>query len=193
MYTYGITYIITISYVGYQSATYTIQKIENATDTKNTAGTTNTTNKIYLAGATEQSDNPQTYSNVNCYASGGKLYSNAKEVVNLSDTQALTNKTYNGYTLAAASAKAVDTSITTASTSTNLPTSQAVANFVEGKGYITSYTETDPVFTASAAYGITSTNITNWNGKQNQILSGTTDPSNSLGVNGDVYIKYSIS
>lgn len=29
------------------------------------------------------------------------------------------------------------------------------------------------------------------NTKQNQILSGTTDPSNSLGVNGDVYIKYS--
>jgi len=30
-------------------------------------------------------------------------------------------------------------------------------------GYLTSYTETDPVFTASPASGITSTNITNWN------------------------------
>ena len=29
--------------------------------------------------------------------------------------------------------------------------------------YLTSYTETDPVFTASAAAGITSTNISNWN------------------------------
>src|SRR6056300_1386752 len=29
-------------------------------------------------------------------------------------------------------------------------------------GYLTSYTETDPVFSASAASGITSTNITNW-------------------------------
>ena len=37
----------------------------------------------------------------------GHLYSNSKQVVNLSDTQALTNKTYNGYTLAAACAKAV--------------------------------------------------------------------------------------
>ena len=46
--------------------------------------------------------------------------------------------TFNGYTLAAASAKAVDTSISAASTSTNLPTSAAVASFVEGKGYITS-------------------------------------------------------
>ena len=43
--------------------------------------------------------------------------------------------TINGYTLAAASAKGVDTSISTGSTSTNLPTSAAVASFVEGKGY----------------------------------------------------------
>jgi hypothetical protein len=31
------------------------------------------------------------------------------------------------------------------------------------EGYLTSFTETDPVFSASAASGITSTNITNWN------------------------------
>lgn len=30
-------------------------------------------------------------------------------------------------------------------------------------GYISSYTETDPVFVAHVAYGITSTNISNWN------------------------------
>ena len=29
-------------------------------------------------------------------------------------------------------------------------------------GYITGYTETDPIFTASAAYGISSSDITNW-------------------------------
>lgn len=46
--------------------------------------------------------------------------------------------TFNGYSLAGASAKAVDTSISAGSTSANLPTSQAVASFVEGKGYITS-------------------------------------------------------
>ena len=43
----------------------------------------------------------------------------------------------NGYTLAAASEKGVDTTITAGSTSTNLPTSAAVAAFVEGKGYTT--------------------------------------------------------
>ena len=45
------------------------------------------------------------------------------------------------YALNAAGAKGVDTSIAAASTSTNLPTSNAVAAFVEGKGYITSYTD----------------------------------------------------
>jgi hypothetical protein len=33
----------------------------------------------------------------------------------------------------------------------------------DNSAYLTSYTETDPVFLASAAYGITSTNISNWN------------------------------
>lgn len=42
------------------------------------------------------------------------------------------------YTLGAACAKAVDSSIAAASTSTNLPTSKAVATFVEGKNYLTS-------------------------------------------------------
>lgn len=41
-------------------------------------------------------------------------------------------------TLAGAAVKAVDTSISAGSTSTNLPTSAAVASFVEGKGYVTS-------------------------------------------------------
>ena len=36
---------------------------------------------------------------------------------------------------------------------------------IESKGYITAYTESDPVFQASAASGITSQNITNWNNK----------------------------
>ena len=38
--------------------------------------------------------------------------------------------------------------------------------------YLTSYTETDPVYSSSAASGITSSDITNWNNK----LSSETDP-----------------
>lgn len=52
----------------------------SSSDTKNTAGTTNSTSKLFLAGATSQAANPQTYSNVNCYASGGYLYSNGQKV-----------------------------------------------------------------------------------------------------------------
>ena len=39
------------------------------------------------------------------------------------------------------------------------------SDLTNDSGYITSYTETDPVFTASPAHGITSSDITNWNGK----------------------------
>lgn len=99
-------------------------------DTKNTAGSTADASKLYIVGAKSQAANPQTYSQANAYITAGKVYSNAKEVVNLSDTQALTNKTYNGYTLGAACAKAVDTSIATGSTSANLPTSAAVASAI---------------------------------------------------------------
>ena len=40
-----------------------------------------------------------------------------------------------------------------------------VSAFTNDAGYITGYTETDPVFTASPANGITSANISSWNGK----------------------------
>ena len=52
--------------------------------------------------------------------------------VTLNGNQALTNKTYNGYTLAAACAKGVDENAISSSTSTNLPTSKAVAAYVDG-------------------------------------------------------------
>lgn len=107
------------------------------TDTKNTAGSTNSSSKLFLIGATTQGANPQTYSNANVYVSSttdseGKtyynLYSNGIQVVNLSDAQALTNKTYNGYTLAAACAKGVtdSTSAGAISTGTNLVTERDV-------------------------------------------------------------------
>lgn len=61
-----------------------------------------------------------------------------KQLIDNSSSQALTNKTYNGYTLAAACAKGVVTSV---DTSANLPTSNAVKTFVEGKGYVTTDTK----------------------------------------------------
>ena len=45
----------------------------STTDTKNTAGSTNTTSKLYLIGATSQNSSPQTYSNASVYTTGGAL------------------------------------------------------------------------------------------------------------------------
>ena len=109
------------------------------TDTKNTAGSTDSSSKLFIIGATSQAANPQTYSQDTAYVgTDGHLYSNSKQVVNLSDTQALTNKTYNGYTLADACAKAV---VTTVDSGASLPTSGAVKTFVENKGYVTTDTK----------------------------------------------------
>lgn len=72
------------------SGTGSVDVTFSATDTKNTAGTTNSTKKLYLVGAETQDTNPQTYSNVNCYTSGGKLYSNGYETYTSNN---LTSKT----------------------------------------------------------------------------------------------------
>ena len=46
------------------------------TDTKNTAGSTDTSSKIFLVGATSQAANPQTYSDNQIYATNGQLDAN---------------------------------------------------------------------------------------------------------------------
>ena len=41
------------------------------------------------------------------------------------------------------------------------------SDLTNDSGFITGYTETDPVFVASPAHGISSNDISNWNGKSN--------------------------
>lgn len=54
----------------------------STTDTKNTAGATDTSSKIYLVGATTQGANPQTYSHDTAYVGvDGCLYSNDEQVL----------------------------------------------------------------------------------------------------------------
>lgn len=54
----------------------------STTDTKNTAGATDTSSKIYLIGALDQTANPQTYSQDTAYVgTDGKLYSDNKVVL----------------------------------------------------------------------------------------------------------------
>ena len=58
-----------------------ISSSDTNTDTKNTAGSTNTSSKIFLVGATSQAANPQTYSHDTAYVgTDGCLYSNSKKV-----------------------------------------------------------------------------------------------------------------
>lgn len=52
------------------------------TDTKNTAGATNTSSKIFLVGATSQAASPQTYTHDTAYVgTDGCLYSNSQKVL----------------------------------------------------------------------------------------------------------------
>ena len=53
-------------------------------DTKNTAGATNTSNKIFLIGATAQGANPQTYTQDTAYVgTDGCVYSNGHRVIDI--------------------------------------------------------------------------------------------------------------
>ncbi len=60
-------------------------------DTKNTAGSTDSSSKLFLIGATSQAANPQTYSHDTAYVgTDGCLYSNSKKV--LTDHQDISGK-----------------------------------------------------------------------------------------------------
>ena len=106
---------------------------------------TDTNDKVKQIGVPSHPE-PAAYGGYNILLAYGNEPSNTDEI-NFTRKSAMvydpaskaltTGGTVNGYTLNAASAKPVDSSISAGSTSTNLPTSQAVASFVEGKGYTT--------------------------------------------------------
>ena len=93
------------------ACTYTLGKSVPSdavfTDTKNTAGSTDTSSKIYLIGATSQAANPQTYSQDTAYVgTDGCLYSGGNKVEVVSNNAGYHNSVYRG--------KSLGTSITTA-------------------------------------------------------------------------------
>ena len=64
--------------------------VTDSGNTLNTAGSTDTSSKIFLIGATSQADNPQTYSHDTAYVgTDGCLYSNNKKVMVAGDVQEL--------------------------------------------------------------------------------------------------------
>lgn len=74
-----------------------------------------------------------------------------------------------------------------------LPSTTAIpsktSDLTNDSGFLTSYTETDPIFSASAAAGITSTDISNWNAKvsDDKTWNGVTlDKTSSAGYTGYV-------
>ena len=98
---------------GTKSATITVNGTgydiysTNNDDTKNTAGSTNTSSKIFLIGATSQAANPQTYSHDTAYVgTDGKLYSASKVVLvggsNASSSVTITPTTTDVYSMTSA-------------------------------------------------------------------------------------------
>jgi len=88
------------------------------------------------------------------------------------DVNVIESITFNGSTVPVDSSKNAAITYSAPVTSVNgntgavtisVPTK--VSDLTNDSGFITSYTETDPVFSASAAASITSADITSWNGK----------------------------
>lgn len=151
-------------------------------DTKNTAGATNnTTDVLYLIGTPTQSTNPQTYSNGNVFIDTGKLYSNNAEVVNVSDSQSLTNKTYEGYTLGSASEGTLTGTIQSSMTTT--------AESFTGDGSTTTFTFSQTVLGVNSAQinEVATTDYTFDLG--NNTITFTTAPAN----NADILVLVNIS
>src|SRR5574344_1245023 len=71
----------------------------------------NTDKKIYVLGASEQSEHAQVFSRNGIYIKDGMLYSSDSQVVNLNGFQAIKNKTYEGYELGDACARGVDETV----------------------------------------------------------------------------------
>jgi len=57
-----------------EDGTWQVPPGTTTTDTKNTAGSTNSTSKLFLIGATSQAANPQTYSHSSVYETNGNMF-----------------------------------------------------------------------------------------------------------------------
>lgn len=117
----GRTYIqsVTLDDYGHVTGLSTATETVTNTDTKNTAGSTNTSSKIFLIGATTQAANPQTYSHDTAYVgTNGHLYSGSKEVLvggsNSSSSVTITPSTTNVYSMTSAGSVTAGTATTPA-------------------------------------------------------------------------------
>ena len=85
--------------------------------------------------------------------------------------------------------KVINSALGSKADSSAIPTK--TSQLTNDAGFISSYTETDPIFTASASAGITSTDISNWNGKSdfsgsyNDLTNKPTIPSKTSQLQND--------
>lgn len=116
--------------------------ISGSASSATTAGSVDNNLKIQFDSGTTEGTNQFTYN-----GSAVKNINITKSSIGLGNVENTKLSTWAGSsnltttkvgTLAGAAVKAVDTSISASSSSANLPTSAAVASFVEGKGYVTS-------------------------------------------------------
>lgn len=124
------------------AARFTNGLFGDLTGNADTADKVNNNLIIKLASGTTEGTNMFTFN-----GSAAKTVDITKSAIGLGNVENTKLSTWTGSsalttakvgTLAGAAVKAVDTSISAGSTSVNLPTSAAVASFVEGKGYVTS-------------------------------------------------------
>ena len=185
----GVTYNVQDTVSGYTTNTGTVTGVKvngttksptsgvvdigtvSTTDTKNTAGSTDTSSKIYLVGATSQAANPQTYSHDTAYVgTDGCLYSGGNKVLTSAPVTSVNSKT-GAVTLTASDVGA----ITTASKGAANGVAELDANGLVPSSQLPSYVDDVLEYSAKSSfpttgetgkiYVDTSTNLTyRWSG-----------------------------
>ena len=144
--------------------------ITSYTDTKNTAGSTNTSSKLFLIGATSQAASPQTYSHDTAYVgSDGCLYSGSSKVVT---AETIGNQSVK-YATSAGSAEAVAWSNVSGKPTYITGGSQTTTSTADGGSNVYTFTKSD---------GTTST-LTVKNGSKG--ATGATGATGPQGAKGD--------
>lgn len=126
------------------------------TDTKNTAGSTDSSSKLFLIGATSQAANPQTYSHDTAYVgTNGHLYSASKEVLvggsNASSSVTITPTTTDVYSMTSAGSVTAGTATTPAVIDTS---KFSGGSFTKGSFNGGSFTQGTDSFTANTPTAI---------------------------------------
>lgn len=161
-------------------------------DTATTATQVGHSLKIQLNSGTSEGSNQFTFN-----GSATKTVNITKTSIGLGNVENTALSTWAGSsnlttvkvgTLAAAATKGVDTTIANGSTSANLPTSSAVASYVEGKGYVTSSGVTSITLAAGTGISLSATGAITTTGTRTITNTGVISISEST-TNGKISVN----